>query len=344
MNLRSAATLLVLLLVLGGIALVYHQQERSRQASNVDVLGQPLLKGLIVADVASVRIAAPKSTLTLRKGDEGWTIAERAGFPADFGKVRAFLLKAIELKIGQSEPIAESDRARLDLLEPGKGEGAGTLVEFLSSDGKPLSRLLVGKKYFKREPAQPDKEAPADGRFVLLPDQPGTAYVVSDPLVQASTASADWIDTTGIKAEKVKTMQVHTADGINWKIERSGDNSDWKLDGARPGEKLEVTRANAASYSLSLLALADVAPESTTAQDAGFDKPSATIAATTLEGLEYHFTLGKLDGPNYYVRFTVDGAQAKPREKALAHYTLLIDKSKFEDVLKKRPDLLEKKK
>jgi hypothetical protein len=281
--------------------------------------------------------------LTLQRGKPGWSIAERAGFPADFGKVRAFLLKAIELKIGQSEQIGEQDRGRLELLAPGKGDGAGTLLEFLGADGKPLARLLIGKKYFKQEPDNPDK-ARGDGRFVMLPDAPGTVYIVSDPLSQATTASAAWIDTTGIKAEKVKTMQVRGAGGIDWKIERSGDNTDWKLEGARPGEKLEVTKANAASYSLSLLDLADVAPESTTAQEAGFDKPSATIDATTLSGLDYRITLGKLQGANYYVKFTLAGAQASAREKELERHTLLIDKSKFDDVLKKRPELLEKKK
>ena len=343
MNLRVAATLVVLLLVLGGGAIVYHQQQRSREASNVGTLGRPLLQGLTVADVARIRITAPKATLSLQRDDRGWTIAERAGFPADFGKVRAFLLKAIELKIGQSEPIGDQDRGRLELLEPGKGAGAGTLLEFLSADGKPLARLLVGKKYFKRAPENPD-QATGDGRFVMLPDKPGAAYVVSDPLREASAASAAWIDRTGIKAEKVKTMEVRAPGDVHWKIERSGGNAEWKLEAARPGEKLEVTKANAASYSLSLLDLADVAPPSTTAQDAGFDHPNATIAATTLSGLDYRFTLGKLEGANYYVKFTVDGAQTKPREQELARYTLLIDKSKFEDVLKKRSDLLAKKK
>jgi hypothetical protein len=343
MNLRVAATLVVLLLVLGGGAILYHQQQGSRQASNVATLGQPLLKGLTVADVASIRISAPKARLTLQRHAEGWTITERAGFPADFGKVRAFLLKAIELKIGQSEQIGDRDRGRLELVAPGTGDGAGTLLEFLAADGKPLARLLIGKKYFKQEPGNSDR-APGDGRFVLLPDAPGTVYIVSDPLTQATAASAAWIDTTGIKAEKLKAMEVRAAGGIDWKIERSGDNAEWKLEGARPGEKLDVTKANAASYSLSLLELADVAPEATTAQQAGFDKPSATINATTLAGLDYRFTLGKLQGANYYVKFTVDGAQAKPREKELARHTLLIDKSKFEDVLKKRSELLEKKK
>ena len=51
-------------------------------------------------------------------------IAERADFPADLSKVREFVLKAIGLKVGQSEPLGEKDRARLNL------DASGTRVEF----------------------------------------------------------------------------------------------------------------------------------------------------------------------------------------------------------------------
>ena len=57
-------------------------------------------------------------------------IAERGDFPADTGKVREFVLKAIGLKIGQSEPLGEKDRARLNL------DASGTKVEFKAADGK----------------------------------------------------------------------------------------------------------------------------------------------------------------------------------------------------------------
>ena len=269
--------------------------------------------------------------------------------PADFDKVRAFVLEAIELKIGQSEPIGAQDRARLHLLEPDKGEGAGTLVELRAADGKPLARFLIGEKYFKRAPSDPASAA-ADGRFVLLPDHPGTVYVVSDPLTQATARSAAWIDKSGISAQKLKTLEVHLAGGERWKIERANEKADWKLVGAKPGEKVEVTKANAASYSLSLLELADVAPPGTSAQSAGFDKPTATIVATTLSGLTYRFTVGKPDGANYYLRFTRQGepdnkdAPRLAREEALEPYTLLVAKSKLDDTLIKRADLLEKKK
>jgi len=265
MNARTVAVLVVLLVALGGGALLLQRQEAAQRPAGTEALGKPLLKDLRAADVAAIRIVEPDqakgdtaATLTLQRRDDGWAIAERGGFPDDTAKVRDFVLKAIELKVGQSEPITEKDRARLRLEEAGKGEASGTQVEFSGADGKPLARLVIGRKYFSREVDNPER-APADGRFVRLPAEAGTVYVVKDPLVQANAKSASWIDRTGIKVEKVKTLQVRMPDGGGYRIERSGDNADWKLADAKPGEKLEVTRANAASYVLGRVELADVA-------------------------------------------------------------------------------------
>jgi hypothetical protein len=349
MNARLAAIMVLLLAVLGGGAVLVYEQQQAREPSNVATLGRPLLKGLAAPEIASIRIAGPKSIITLEHKGKDWVIDERGGFPADFDKVRAFVLEALELKIGQSEPIGAQDRARLQLLEPDKGEGAGTLVEFRAADGKALASMLIGKKYFKKAPADPSTATP-DGRFVLLPADPGTVYVVPDPLAQASARSAAWIDRSGISAQKVKTLEVTLAGEQPWKIERENENAEWKLVGAKAGEKVEVTKANAASYSLSLLELADVAPPGTSAQTAGFDKPTATIVATTFGGLTYEFTVGRLDGANYYLRFARQGEPDKKdearlaREKALESYTLLVAKTKLDDTLKKRSDLLETKK
>ena len=337
MNARTAAILLVLLAVLGGGAWLYQRQE-SAQPAGAAALGQRILPGLKAADVAAIRIVQPKATLTLQRGEAGWTLAERGGFPADEAKVRQFVLQAIALKVGESEPIGEQDRARLGLLDPAKDAGAsGTLVEFAGADGKPLARLVAGSKYFRREVDHPD-QAPGDGRFVQRPEVPGTVYIVSDPLVQASAKSADWIDRTAFKVEKVKSLALRFPDGSGWRIERSGDNADWKLEGAKAGEKLDVPKANAASYSLSLLELADVAPPD--AADTGLDKPTL-IDATTLAGVSYAIKVGRPEGGNYYVSFASGGADA--REKRLASHVLLIPKAKLEDTLKPRAELLEKK-
>ena len=88
------------------------------------------------------------------------------------------------------------------------------------------------------------------------------------------------------------------------------------------------------------------------------DNPTL-IEATTLDGLAYSIKVGKLEGDNHYVTFTSSGTLQKadekdaerlkkleerlPREKLLSQHVLLIAKSKLEDTLKKRADLLEKK-
>jgi hypothetical protein len=355
MNARTVGVLLILLVALGGGALLVQQQQSSRGSPDAGTLGQPLLKGLQASQVAAVVIRQPKDAITIARKDERWTIAERGGFPADVEKVREFVVKAIALKVGQIEPVGEKDRARL-LLDAG-----GTAIEFLGADGKPLARLTAGKKYFKSEPENPEK-ANGDGRYVALPGDEKHVVVVSDPLVQASTRSADWISKAGFAAEKVRTMEVRFADGAasgsSWRIERSGDNADWKLAGARGDEKLDASKANSASYSLSLVELADVAPADAKPEATGLDKPTLVTAAT-FDGLTYTLKLGSLAGENYYATLAIAGEpkpegkdaedrlkkinERLPREKALAPFTLLIPKSKLDDVLKKRADLLAKK-
>jgi len=347
-NARIATVLVALLAVLGGGALLYYQQGRSQRPAESDALGQPLLKALKGADVSAIQIREAQAILTLERRDERWVIAERAGFPADLGKVRDFVLKAIELKIGQTEAIADKDRARLNL------DASGTLVEFKDAQGKSLARFIVGRKYFKREPENPG-QALADGRFVLLPDDPGRVIVVSNPLTQATAKTADWINRSGLALDRIRALEYRPAAGEGWKIERPGESAEWKLAGARPHEKLEITKANAAAYSLANLDLADVAPRE--AQDTGLDKPALLVAAT-FDGLSYTIRVGQRAGEQYYVDLNVAG-EAKPegkdaeergrklaerlaREKALAGQVLLVAKSRLDDVLKPRAEMLAK--
>jgi hypothetical protein len=226
------------------------------------------------------------------------------------------------------------------------------------ADGKPLARLAIGAKFFKREPDNRER-APGDGRYVQLPEDPKTVIVVSDPLALASAKSADWIRRTGFGAEKVKAMEVTLAGGEKWKIERARDDAGWKLTPIRAGEKVDTIRANSASYSLNSVDLADVAAPDLKPADAGLDKPAAHITALTFDGLTYSVRLGKPAGDNYHAKVAITGAakasgpdaaerrkkmdERLPRERALATYTLLVAKSKFEDILKKRAELLEKK-
>jgi hypothetical protein len=349
MSQRIVAILVVLGLIMAGVALVV--QQRERETTSAGQLGQPLLKTLKAADAAAISIREPGATLTLERKAERWTVAEKAGFPADLDKVTELVVKMIGLRVGQSEPLGEKDRVRLELAEPGK-DGAGTLVEYRGADGKPLARLLVGKKYFKREPENAAR-ALADGRFVLLPEDPKNVYTVSDPLALATAKTAEWISKEGVAIERVKTLEVKLADGESWKIERASDGPDWKLSGAKPGEKVDAPKANAASYSLNSLAIEDLAAGKP--EELGLDSPTLVTAAT-FDGLTYTLRIGKLADDKYPVQVQVEGALEKSdkpeskkpdrleRERALKDYVLLVQRSKLADTLRKRGELLETKK
>ena len=124
------------------------------------------------------------------------------------------------------------------------------------------------------------------------------------------------------------------------------------------GEKLDVIRANSATYSLNRVEIADVAPPGVRTEVTGLDKPT-TVVAATFDGLTYTLKLGKLRGDDYYATLWISGepkaagadaaeraksiAARLPAERALAGHILLISRSKFEDILKKRAELLEKK-
>lgn len=380
MNKQFVVILAVLVVVVGGGALMVFKQGESAKPAVSAQLGQPLLKGLKASEIASIVIAEPKRTLTLAKKDDRWTVVEKDGFSADLDKVTDLVVKAIELKAGQVEPLGtaeggDKDRARLKLRDPAKGAGedTATVLTFKSADGKTLAELLVGKKYFKKEPEGDTSKAAGDGRFVMLPSEPKQVVIVSDPLRLATAASSDWVAKEGISVERVKTLEVKSADGAEgYRIERATDGIDWKLDKAAAGQKLDLSRANAASYSLSKLEIEDLAAKDA---DTGLDKPT-TIVATTFDGLTYTLQVGRADKDNTFVRAAVEGTpkrEAPPppkdekaedkekrekafaeevkklearvaREKTLKDFVLVVSKKKFDDALKRRSELLEQKK
>jgi len=332
MSARIAAILVVLLAVLGGAALLMQREDSTRRPQNTPSLGQLVLKDLKAADIAAIRIVEPKATLTLSRKEDGWVIDEREGFPADFAKVREFVVKAVSLKIAQSEPVGEKDRSRLNL------DASATRLEFAGADGKPLAKLLIGRKLFRSEPENPEK-ALGDGRFVMSPADDKTVYLISDPLLQATAKTSEWIDKRSFQIEKVKMLEVRYPDGGGWRVERAAENAPWKLADQRRGEKVDPSRANAATYSLSLLDLADVAPKDARLEATGLDKPTR-LNATTFGKLSYEVRVGKLEGDNYYVKLESGGAE---KDKLFAQRVLLVPKSRLEDTLKKRAELLENK-
>ena len=352
------------------------QSQRTAWAPGDSRIGQKLVAGLKLEDVAEVALRDAVATLTLVRRDGTWAVKERADFPADAERVRELLLKLPELKIVQAEPVAETQRSRLDLAEPGAatGTGAGTLLELKDGAGKTMTRLLLGKKVTARtdtEGPSPEQGIPT-GRYVMPATETGSVVLVSDPLGTAEAKHEAWLSKDLIRAERVRSITVSGPDGRErFSLSRETDSYDWKLAG---GRKPDLQKAQDALNPLQGMSLSDVVPGPDSAAS-GLDRPTV-IRAQTLDGVTYTLRVGnKTADDRYFMSISVSGEPATARiagknetaeekqkqdkafaensarlverlgrEKKLERWTYLVARAQVEPLLRERAQLLPDKK
>jgi hypothetical protein len=301
-------------------------------------------------------------------------VQERGGYNASFQEISDLLIKLVELKVTQSEQVSETLFPRLELAEPGKGkegagtkiEGIGTLIEFKDAAGKPITRMVLGKKVLKKDPMNPlpsAKDGVPAGRYVRVDGAGDTVVVVNDPLEKAAADPGRWLVKDFIKLDRIRTLSVDGAQG--WKITRTEEWGQWKF--ATGGERLHPTAAVMAVNKLGQFSFNDVAID---AKTEGADKP-VTVVAETFDNLVYTLKLTKqAKGDDYLVTFTLTGEPPKARvpekdekakdkerldkdfaesskrlaaritaERALAKWAFVMPKSDLEPLLRKRDDM-----
>ncbi|HEX2825239.1 MAG TPA: DUF4340 domain-containing protein [Burkholderiales bacterium] len=370
MNRKQFLILVVVLLVLGGVGLAMFWENISEYRASQQRIGAKLLSELKVADVAQLELQDAKDKVTLKRQDNGWIVVERGNYPADFKAISDLIIKLIDLKVVQADQVGESLLPRVELVEPGKGEGAGTLVELKDAAGKTLSSVILGKVVLKKDPGNPLPNAvngvPA-GRYVRITAN-NNVVVVADPLDKAKAQPGVWIDKTFPKVDRIKTL---AASGPNaqWKVSREQEWSPWKF--AAGGGDLDASAAVSASNALGNLTFSDVSvngkPE---------DEGTPTVfTAETFDNLTYTIKVAKRkSGDEYLVNIAVAGEppaartpekDEKPadkekrdkdfaeqrkrlefkiaREKVQSQWSYVADAKQVEPLMKSREDLIAKK-
>src|SRR5262245_24021528 len=369
MSRQQFLVVLAVLAVLAAAAAGVMLSDRSSWTSGDSLAGQKALPGLKISDVAEIAIRDSSGELHLQRAQSGWTVRERAGFAADTDRIAAMLVKLAEVKVVQSEPLVDSLRTRLELLEPkDKEAGAGTAVELKDAKGAVLGKLLLGKKIMKGSAMASigRPEADATGRYLVAGDSK-TVLAVGDPLLEAEARAQDWLVKDLLRVEGVKTV----TSSKGWTVSRNTEGMAWKLAGSAQAPDLQ--KATDLSSSLGWVNLVDVVPDPAKA-DTGLDHP-VTILAQAFDGPKYTLQIGKPVGNNYYLRVAVAGEPATARkpekgdkpgdkekkdkafeeqrkklvekvdqEKKLAAWTYLVSKTTVDPLLRDRAQLLPEKK
>ena len=372
MNRRQFLIALAVLVVLAAAGAAVVVSERSGWKSADSRAGQRVLPGLKISDVAEVAVRDAAGELHLLRGEAGWTVRERAGFAAETDRVAELLVKLVELKIVQSEPLPEAQRARLELVEPKDRAGAGTLIELKDAKGTSLARLLLGKKVMKSAPSASlaRAEGEASGRYLTAGSEPGTLLVVGDPLAQVESKPEPWLVKDLVRADGARSIAASKDGKLRWKVTRESESLDWKFaDGAKP----DLQKATDLASSFGWVNLVDVVADPAKA-DTGLAR-AVVVTAETFDGPSYTLRIGNKTGDNYYVRVSVSGEPRKARvpakgekaedrekkdkefeerraklverlarEKTLDKWTYLVSKNVVEPLLRERSGLLPEKK
>ncbi len=315
---KQLASLLGLVAVVGGAGYYLNKDnQKSWNGTGANSGGGKVLN-LSLNDVARVTVKATGAEMNLVKKDDVWTVQERANYPANFEQVSGLIRKVWEMKTVQDVKVGPSQFARMELVEPGKGEGAGTLVEFKDKDGKDLGALILGKKQMKKggdegmEMFGGGGGGFAVGRHVL-PVGSTKVSLVSDAFEDVNTKAESWLKRDFFKLENVMSITLDGAtDTQKWKVSRESATTDWKLDGAKPEEALDASKVNPIASTLASPSFADVMAPDAKPEETGLDKPS-TVTFETADKFTYAVKIGKAVGENFPVTIAISAALPKER-------------------------------
>jgi hypothetical protein len=285
--------------------------ERSAGRSGDARVGQRVVPGLVLADVAEIRIQDASDTVTLQRKNGGWHVRERLDFPANIDRISELLVKLAELKVTQVEPLGEKQRPRLDLMEPTGADtkNAATVLELKDKDAKGMARLLLGKKVVQQSAiTAPTKGTPdPSGRYVLGAEK-DAVMVVGDPLANVEARPAPWLARDLVRVHGARTMSSLTGDGkVRWTVSRPDENADWKF--ADSPQPLDNNKVQDIVSVLIYIALADVA---TDPAKAGFEQ-GVTLRIDTFHNTRYTLQLGRQEGELRYMRVQLTGDPPKTR-------------------------------
>ena len=250
-----------------------------------------------VNDVAKVVVtgADSKVVATLERGANGWTLAEKGGYPADTGKLRAFLLKLADARRVEQKTSNKDKYALLGVEDVAAKDAKGLQVE-LDGLAKPLV-LVVGNA------------DPRGGTYVRVAGQPESWLVSASLTVDKS--GADWLrkDLADIAAARIAAVAITHADGSKVVIAKNAESdANYVLADVPKGREAGSEFAiNGLAAALAGLRFDDVVA----AKDAPPPEQALKARYATFDGIVVDVTAWEKDGKSYAQFATsLDAAQA----------------------------------
>lgn len=314
--------IILLLAVLAALvgAVIYQQKDRKSRLSSGARKGvemrELLLPALDVNSVQKIRVKDDKSEVNVALNGTTWTVAERGGYEASFDKISRALLALKEQKNTRKQIVGKESWGKIGVQPPGEPNayGIGTLVELMDDKGNLKKSLILGANVTSSGNANASPFGGSNERMIRIPEDGDTIWVVGNTFSDLETKPDTWIEKAFFDVQKLKSVEVTAAKPEDsWKASReNADATEFTLEGAKPGEKLDNGKINLASL-LSAPTFNDVLTKDKAAETM---KGAVKARLVTFEGFTYDVQSVKqkvADADKYFVTVAVSADIAKER-------------------------------
>ncbi|PKM03533.1 MAG: hypothetical protein CVV16_08635 [Gammaproteobacteria bacterium HGW-Gammaproteobacteria-6] len=261
----------VLLLALAAVLLNKRAPERA------DVGKGPLIAGLNerINAIDEVRISsADNGEIVLSRSDDAWRVQQRAGWPADTGKLRDYLLRLALTQRVEAKTALPENYSRLGVEDTDSKLARGARLDIIGG-GEPLA-LIVGLN-----------NPQGRGSYVRVPD--AAQSWLADLDIAPERKAENWLqrDLIDVDPRRIVRIEIKPGKGEAIVLHRAAINdSQWQLDALAKGKQLVQTAVDGVDGFLQGLRLEDVAK-------AEGEPPADALHArfVTADGLDVGLTL-----------------------------------------------------
>jgi uncharacterized protein DUF4340 len=309
--------------------------------SQVKVSGAGLVPGLAAqaSRIARIELKQGEKALTLAREKEGWSVADRGGYPAKPEAVRALLVKLAGAELVESKTRNKDRYALLELEDPAAKEAKSRLLRLLDDKGGVIAEAVIGKKRF---------DAFGGSKSGTYVRKPGDAQTwLSNADLDVSVGVRDWVQAgvLDVPAAKIAKVTVEIPGEEPLVIARdAGDAAKYALVGMPEGKKLkEGAGIDAIPRAAGNIELEDVRKPKDAAAPAG-DVSVAKIEGDG--GLAVTLKLRK-EGEDTWVSLEASGADGDAKKSAeeitkrVQGWEFKVPAHKAQSILKRRADLFE---
>jgi len=271
-----------------------------------------------VNDVNTITFTGADSKVfaTLKRGSNGWTIADKAGYPADVAKLREFLLKLADATVVEQKTSNPKRYGELGLSDVKEKDASGVLVT-LDGPKQPV-RLIVGNF----------NGGGGGGTFVRRDGEAQALLVKGNLSVDKTVAAWEKKDLADIPANRIRQVTLTNPDGKVLKVykDQAGDANFKVADVPKGREVSSEFVANTLGAALAGLKADDALPAKDAAPEGkvykanyvAFDGVSVDATAWAKDGKDYAQFSASLDNAAAAAYIDTDQARAKAEFESFA--------------------------